>query len=64
MDSFNNILQNIKKRPTLYLARHSIFDFQSFYIGYVTAQQCFNLIPSEEQQKFGDFLNFNKYYRY
>lgn len=34
MISFADILPEIQKRPTLYLSRYSIFDFQSFYYGY------------------------------
>ncbi len=34
MLNFYDLLQEIKKRPTLYLAKYSIFDFQSFYHGY------------------------------
>lgn len=56
MISFADLLPEIKKRPTLYLSRYSIFDFQSFYYGYDLARNQIGLPKSEGDQKFEDFL--------
>jgi hypothetical protein len=56
MLEFDNLLQEIKKRPTLYLAKHSIFDFQSFYNGYGFARYQMGLVPTEQEKEFEEFL--------
>jgi hypothetical protein len=58
MQSFSELLPEIKKRPTLYLSRYSIFDFQSFYYGYDLALNQLNLPKDEsKKQEFEDFLS-------
>ncbi|NEP57992.1 MAG: hypothetical protein F6K31_13370 [Symploca sp. SIO2G7] len=57
MGSFSDLLPEIKKRPTLYLSRYSIFDFQSFYYGYDLAKNQLGLPKSEQDQKFEEFLS-------
>ena len=57
MGNFVEILKAIEKRPTLYLSRHSIFDFQSFYYGYTLARQELGLAETEQEQEFEDFLS-------
>lgn len=54
MGSFAELLPKIKKRPTLYLSRHSIFDFQSFYYGYDLA---LNQSGMEADRDFEAFLS-------
>ncbi|OCR02025.1 hypothetical protein BCD67_07565 [Oscillatoriales cyanobacterium USR001] len=56
MISFSDLLPEIKKRPTLYLSRYSIFDFQSFYYGYDFARNQLGLPKSEKDQEFEEFL--------
>ncbi len=56
MNNFIEIFEQIKRRPTLFLSRKSIFDFQSFYYGYGLAKQQFNLQKTEEDLKFDNFL--------
>ncbi|MCL1465719.1 hypothetical protein [Argonema galeatum] len=56
MISFYDLLPEIKKRPTLYLSRYSIFDFQSFYYGYDLAKNQLGLPKSEKDQEFEEFL--------
>ncbi|XZO02937.1 MAG: hypothetical protein ACM65L_03950 [Microcoleus sp.] len=56
MLNFYDILQEIKKRPTLYLAKYSIFDFQSFYHGYGFARHEMGLPKTQEEKEFEDFL--------
>lgn len=56
MISFSELLPNIKKRPTLYLSRYSIFDFQSFYYGYDLARNQIGLPKPEQDREFEDFL--------
>ena len=57
MASFADLLPEIKKRPTLYLSRYSIFDFQSFYYGYELARNQLGVPKSEQDQEFEEFLN-------
>jgi hypothetical protein len=56
MLDFYALLQEIKKRPTMYLAKHSIFDFQSFYHGYGFARLEMGLQKTQEEKEFEDFL--------
>jgi hypothetical protein len=58
MISFSDLLPEIKKRPTLYLSRYSIFDFQSFYYGYDLARNQLGLPKSEKDQDFEQFLEY------
>lgn len=55
--SFSDLLPQIKKRPTLYLSRYSIFDFQSFYYGYDLARNQLGLPKSEKDLEFEEFLS-------
>jgi hypothetical protein len=55
--SFSDLLPQIKKRPTLYLSRYSIFDFQSFYYGYDLARNQQKLPKSEKDLEFEEFLS-------
>lgn len=57
MSSFYDLLPEIKKRPTLYLSRYSIFDFQSFYYGYDLARNQLGLTKSEQDREFEKFLS-------
>lgn len=56
MLNFSDLLPEIKKRPTLYLSRYSIFHFQSFYYGYDLAINQLGLPTSEKDQQFEEFL--------
>jgi Trp operon repressor len=55
MQDWYDLLQQIKKRPTLYLSRRSIFDLQSFYKGYYVARQLLNLPATEQEREFDNF---------
>ena len=57
MGSFSDLLPEIKKRPTLYLSRYSIFDFQSFYYGYELAKNQLGVPKNEQDQEFEEFLS-------
>ena len=57
MISFSDLLPEIKKRPTLYLSRYSIFDFQSFYYGYALASNQLGLQKAEKDCEFEEFLS-------
>ena len=56
MISFADLLPEIKKRPTLYLSRYSIFDFQSFYYGYDLARNQIGSSKTESDREFENFL--------
>lgn len=56
MIDFYSLLQEIKKRPTLYLAKYSIFDFQSFYHGYGFARHELGLPKTQEEKEFEEFM--------
>lgn len=57
MGGFSDLLPEIKKRPTLYLSRYSIFDFQSFYYGYDLARNQIGLPKSDLDREFEEFLS-------
>ena len=54
--NFYELLEQIRKRPTLYLPRHSIFDLQAFYYGYDFARLKSRLPEIDEDKEFGEFL--------
>lgn len=54
---FYELLDEIRKRPTLYLPRYSIFDLQAFYYGYDFARRRSNVAKLEEDVRFGEFLD-------
>ena len=56
MISFPDLLPEIKRRPTLYLSRYSIFDFQSFYYGYDLAKNQIGANKTESDKEFENFL--------
>ena len=56
MGGFSDLLPEIKKRPTLYLSRYSIFDFQSFYYGYDLARNQLGVPKTEQEREFEEFL--------
>jgi hypothetical protein len=56
-NDFYTILDEIRKRPTLYLPRHSIFDLQAFYYGYDFARQRNGLPETQQDMEFGEFLD-------
>ncbi|AFZ28094.1 hypothetical protein Cylst_6126 [Cylindrospermum stagnale PCC 7417] len=56
MDIFYHLLQEIRKRPTLYLSRQSIFDFQSFYFGYNFSRRQIGIPETDEELEFEEFL--------
>ncbi|GET37924.1 hypothetical protein [Microseira wollei] len=57
MASFADLLPEIKKRPTLYLSRYSIFDFQSFYYGYDLAKNQLGIPKTDADVEFEEFLS-------
>jgi hypothetical protein len=56
MGGFSDLLPEIKKRPTLYLSRYSIFDFQSFYYGYDLARNQIGVPKTDQEREFEEFL--------
>ncbi|HLP90025.1 MAG TPA: hypothetical protein VK184_15720 [Nostocaceae cyanobacterium] len=56
MDNLYNLLQNIKKRPAMYLGRNSIFSLQSFLDGYYFARREIGIPLTEKESEFQTFL--------
>ncbi|MCL1468810.1 hypothetical protein [Argonema galeatum] len=56
MDNFYDLLQKIKKRPAMYLGRHSIFNLQAFLDGYYFARRELGLPLTKQESEFQDFL--------
>ncbi|HBL12106.1 MAG TPA: hypothetical protein DD379_11995 [Cyanobacteria bacterium UBA11162] len=56
MNNFYDLLQKIKKRPSMYLGRHSIFSFLAFWCGYKIAQHQLGIHPTAQEQEFEEFL--------
>ena len=56
--NFSSLLEEIRKRPTLYLPRYSIFDLQAFYDGYSLAlDRCGYSNDETDETEFSEFLN-------
>jgi hypothetical protein len=58
---FYQLLQNIRKRPTLYLSRCSIVDLQTFCNAYQLSRRDLD-IPESDQEK--EFLEFSSWLRH
>ena len=56
MDGFYALLQKIKKRPAMYLGRHSIFSLQAFLDGYYFARRELGVPLTEQEAEFQEFL--------
>jgi len=57
MSSLYEMLNRIKKRPAMYLGKHSIFSLQAFLAGYNGAKREMGLSPTEQEKEFEYFLN-------
>jgi hypothetical protein len=55
MDSIYELLNNIKKRPRMFLAKKSILHLRSFLIGYNLARLNMGLAKTPQEQEFNDF---------
>ncbi len=56
MENFYDLLQKIKKRPAMYLGRHSIFSLQAFLDGHYFARRELGVPLTEQESEFQDFL--------
>lgn len=56
MDTFDNLLQKIKKRPAVYLGKKSIFSLQAFLDGYYFARRELKVELTEQESEFQEFL--------
>lgn len=56
MDNFYDVLQKIKKRPAMYLGRHSIFSLQAFVDGYYFARRELGVPLTQQEAEFQEFL--------
>ncbi|MCL1467642.1 hypothetical protein [Argonema galeatum] len=56
MDNFYDVLQKIKKRPAMYLGRHSIFSLQAFLDGYYFARRELGVPLTKQEAEFQEFL--------
>jgi len=56
MDNFYDVLQKIKKRPAMYLGRHSIFSLQAFLDGYYFARRELGIPLTQQEAEFQEFL--------
>ncbi len=54
--SFYELLQEIRRKPSLYLSRKTIFDFNSFLLGYEVARIQAELPKTTEEEEFDEFL--------
>ena len=53
---FYELLQQIKKRPPMYLYRYSILSFLAFWSGYKIALAQFGIQPTRQHEEFEEFL--------
>ncbi len=56
MDNLYDLLQKIKKRPAMYLGKHSIFNLQAFLDGYYFARRELGIPLTEQESEFQKFL--------
>ena len=56
MDDFYNLLQEIQKRPALYLGHKSIFSLQAFLDGYYYARRELEIPLTVQESEFQEFL--------
>ena len=56
MDNFYDLLQKIKKRPAMYLGRHSIFSLQAFLDGHYFARRELGVPLTNQEAEFQEFL--------
>jgi Trp operon repressor len=56
MDNLYDLLQKIKKRPAMYLGRHSIFSLQAYLDGYYYARRELGVPLTEQESEFQEFL--------
>lgn len=56
MDSLYDLLQNIKKRPAIYIGKNSIFNLQAFLDGYYFARREVGIPLTEQEREFQTFL--------
>ncbi|MEB3215217.1 MAG: hypothetical protein VKN72_03015 [Nostocales cyanobacterium 94392] len=57
MSNLYEMLNRIKKRPAMYLGKHSIFSLQAFLAGYNGAKREMGLSPTQQEKEFEYFLN-------
>ncbi|MEG3436849.1 hypothetical protein V0288_06925 [Pannus brasiliensis CCIBt3594] len=56
MDNFDELLQKIRKRPAMYLGRHSIYSLQAFLDGYYFARRESGFPITQQEEDFQNFL--------
>ncbi len=56
MQNFYDLLQKIRRRPALYLGRHSIFNLQAFLDGYYFARRELDVPLTAQEIEFQEFL--------
>lgn len=56
MDNFYDLLRKIKKRPAMYLGKHSIFNLQAFLDGYYFARRELSIPLTKQESEFQEFL--------
>jgi hypothetical protein len=53
---FYDMLKQIKDKPGLYLSRSTIFDLESFLLGYEVARTQIGLEQTDEEKEFSEFI--------
>ena len=56
MDNLYKLLQNIKKRPAMYIGKNSIFNLQAFLDGYYFARREIGIPLTAKETEFQTFL--------
>ena len=60
MSNLYQLLEKIKKRPSMYLGKAEITNLRSYISGYLIAKRELGIIPSEQEQEFNQFTNWIK----
>ncbi len=57
MSNLYQILQNIEKRPLMYLGKAAISNLRSYLSGYLIAKRELGIYPTEQKEEFNQFTD-------
>ena len=60
MSNLYQILQNIEKRPSMYLGKAAISNLRSYLSGYLIAKRELGISSTEQEQEFNQFTDWVK----
>jgi len=55
MSSLYEVIQRIKKRPSMYLGKRSISNLRAFLSGYILSRRELGMAQTDQEKEFGEF---------